>query len=596
MKKDVKKPRYSMLSNLVYINKLHWEKSHLSLILLLVLIPIELALSLCSIYLPKLSVSVVLGKATVAQILCTGIIMVVLNSMSQSIDSYNFALLTKFKNSVSFLRTSKILSIPYERLESVECRNLVQRSDQALWGSESGSVVEQMSTELCKLILNILRYILFGSFLMTANPWVVLILTFSSLVHFFMLRRAQQEQHKNRDKTAPLDRRLWYIANKAGDFKSAKDIRIYGMTEWLGNLFKKYTRERMRWEKKFAIDVFISDIIDGIAIILRDGIAYCILICLVLNKKIEVDNFVLFFAAVGGLSTWLGSVLDGVLKLSSNSLLICDLREFLEYPEDSWPSLQQILPKNNAITLENVCYHYCGAKGNTINNVSLTINPGEKIALVGSNGAGKTTLIKIICGLYSPQSGSIFIDGISSDRYCRKDYFSLFSTVFQDNYALPLSIEEIICCVPSSKINQLRLAACIEMAGLDETIASLPDKQKTKLNKQLDANAVELSGGIMQKIYFARALYKNAPFFIFDEPTSSLDPLAEKKIYEQFSKLCDGKTTIFISHRLASTQFCDRIIYMDKGEIKEIGTHEELLNLNGKYAFLYYSQSKSYQY
>ena len=229
-----------------------------------------------------------------------------------------------------------------------------------------------------------------------------------------------------------------------------------------------------------------------------------------------------------------------------------------------------------------------------IHNLNLTIHPREKLAIVGLNGAGKTTLVKLICGLLSPSEGRVLLNGDDISDFNRNKYYELFSAVFQDFSILDVTIaEEIAQC--KDNIDYQRIKECIDYAGLSDTIDKLPKGLNTHIGREVYLDGVLLSGGQMQRLMLARALYKNGPILLLDEPTAALDPLAESEIYQKYSDMANNKTSLFISHRLASTRFCDRIILIKDGGIKEEGSHEDLLKLNGEYAKLFEVQSRYYK-
>src|SRR5699024_3656318 len=247
------------------------------------------------------------------------------------------------------------------------------------------------------------------------------------------------------------------------------------------------------------------------------------------------------------------------------------------------------------IELRDLYYKYDEAEDYTIKGLNVHIKKGEKLALVGINGAGKTTLVKLICGLYRPSKGQIYINGKLSSLYIRDEYYSLFSVVFQDNHLLPVSIERNIGSKNKEDIDEDRIDKVIEMADLKEKVDSLPGEKETLLVKSVYEEAIELSGGEMQKLMLARALYKDGPIIILDEPTAALDPIAENKIYQEYNNLTKDKTSIFISHRLSSTRFCDRIVFLEKGQIIEEGSHQDLMKKEGKYKQMYDMQSHYYK-
>ena len=214
---------------------------------------------------------------------------------------------------------------------------------------------------------------------------------------------------------------------------------------------------------------------------------------------------------------------------------------------------------------------------------------------MGANGAGKTTLVKLLCGLYMPTSGEVRIDGVPVGDFAREEYYKLFSPVFQDVQTAFFSLAETVACDLGDRVDKARAESCMRRAGLGRKLDSLPLGVDTRLDKQVNKDGIALSGGEAQKLMMARALYKDAPVLVLDEPTAALDPIAENEIYLQYRDMTQGKTSLFISHRLASTRFCDRILFLKDGRIIEAGSHNELIALGGEYAKLYEIQSCWYR-
>ena len=282
--------------------------------------------------------------------------------------------------------------------------------------------------------------------------------------------------------------------------------------------------------------------------------------------------------------------------LQKESLDLSRVREFLDYPEPFRFESGEDIPNaaGYELKLENVSFRYPGADTETIHNLSLTIRPGERLAIVGLNGAGKTTLVKLLCGLLDPTQGMVRLNGRDIRDFNRKKYYGLFSAVFQEFSVLDVTVAEQIAQT-AENIDYSRIADCVEKAGLTSMIKKLPNGLQTHIGREVYLDGVLFSGGQMQRLMLARALYKNGPILLLDEPTAALDPIAENDIYMKYSSMTAGKTSLFISHRLASTRFCDRIIFVADGGIKEEGTHESLLALDGAYAKLFEVQSRYYQ-
>ena len=272
------------------------------------------------------------------------------------------------------------------------------------------------------------------------------------------------------------------------------------------------------------------------------------------------------------------------------------MREFLEYPEPFRFEGGTAIPKADAyeLKLEHVSFRYPGTKEDTIHDLDLTVRPGEKLAIVGLNGAGKTTLVKLLCGLFDPTEGRVLLNGVDVRDFNRREYYGLFSAVFQEFSILDVTVAENIAQT-TENIDTKKLWDCIEKAGLTETIQKLPNGLDTHVGREVYLDGVLFSGGQTQRLMLARALYKDAPVLVLDEPTAALDPIAENDIYQKYNEMTAGKTSLFISHRLASTRFCDRILYLKDGRVAEEGTHEELLKRGGGYADLFEVQSQYYR-
>ena len=315
-----------------------------------------------------------------------------------------------------------------------------------------------------------------------------------------------------------------------------------------------------------------------------------------LNDGLRVSEFLLYFTAVTTFTEWVMGILREMSTLQKESLDISRIREFLDYPEPFKFENGEEIPKaaGYELKLKNASFRYPGADADTIHEINLTVHPGEKLAIVGLNGAGKTTLVKLLCGLLDPTQGAVLLNGRDIREFDRRKYYALFSAVFQEFSVLDVTIAEQIA-QSRDNIDYKRIDDCVEKAGLTSMIEKLPEGLQTHMGREVYLDGVLFSGGQMQRLMLARALYKNGPILLLDEPTAALDPIAENDIYMKYNDMTAGKTSVFISHRLASTRFCDRIIFIADGNIAEEGTHESLLALGGAYAKLFEVQSRYYQ-
>jgi ABC-type multidrug transport system fused ATPase/permease subunit len=371
------------------------------------------------------------------------------------------------------------------------------------------------------------------------------------------------------------------------------------MSGWFEQLFGIQLKERTRWLKRVERKNYLANVVDGLLVFIRDGAAYSYLIYLTLKGSISVADFTLYFGTVAGFSTWLSGITNEITQLSHLSLDISDVRDYLDLPERKGIGSECVsssaLSLPCEIELEHVTFQYPGSNRKILYDLNLTIQPSEKVALVGVNGAGKSTLVKLLCGLYQPHSGKVLVNGNNSLDYNPDQIFKLFGVVFQEIHVLPVSIARNIATDCNVPVNVERVMECLRLAGLEEKVLSLPQGIETPLVKEVNEAAIQFSGGELQKLLLARSLYKDAPILILDEPTAALDPISENELYLRYNDLTANKTSVFISHRLTSTRFCDRIVFLSDGNIAETGTHEELMELNGQYAKMYKIQSHYYQ-
>ena len=413
-----------------------------------------------------------------------------------------------------------------------------------------------------------------------------------------MIKSVKNYEHKIQKKRIAVFRKIWYLAGLSTKFDHGKDIRLYGMGEWFHKMAGMFMGEWHDVKKGFEHRYLGAALINFLILFFRDGGAYIYLIYKAAAGEINASEFVLYFAAIGQFAGWFSRLIDTWLNIHTASLQYSDMREFFDYPNKTNRGAGAAVPLSSdglSIELKNVSYKYPKTEISAIKDVSIKIEAKEKIALVGLNGAGKTTLVKLICGMYAPTEGEILLNGHKIGEHNIDDYYTLFSAVFQHFRFLPISIAQNISIVPRTQADLNKLERCIELAGLTDKINKLENGADTPLIKEINPGGTELSGGEQQKLMLARTIYKDAPVLILDEPTAALDPIAESEMYMKYNEIAKDKTSVFISHRLASTRFCDRIILISDGEITETGTHDELMKKNGKYAELFEIQSHYYR-
>lgn len=383
-----------------------------------------------------------------------------------------------------------------------------------------------------------------------------------------------------------------YMATVIANESNAKDFRLYGLQDyWLG---KSKNGKIGRSFTEYGIFVGRNRAKFSFAVQLLAGYIYIYVSVMAMSGSISTGDVLMY---AGAIITMMTSVQDAILKyneIAYNNEYLKLYEEFIKRPNmhyDGTLPIEKRDDKRYELSFYNVSFKYPGSDKYILKDINMTFNIGEKLALVGLNGAGKTTLIKLLLRLYEPTEGEIRLNGIDIGKYDYDEYVQIFSVVFQDFGIFDFPLDENIAA--SEDVDSARVKKVIDQVGLTELVNSLPDKERTLLYHE-NGDGVALSGGEAQKVAIARALYKDAPFVILDEPTAALDPIAEAEIYENFDTLVGDKTAIYISHRMSSCKFCDRIVVINNGRIEEEGSHDTLMEKNGLYAKMYNTQANYY--
>ena len=599
--KKKEKPKYNMAQNTWFMVKLAWtsrEKKVLVLGLLSALLTV--ALNLINLYVSPTVLGVVERHGSLGELAATlaGFVLALM-VVSAAANYININVLfgrITVRSEIINLLNRKAAITSYPNWQDDRFQKLLPKASQCTCSNNAPT--EAVWTTLTNLTANGLGFLIYLVLFARVEPVLIPVILLTAGVSYLIANRLNGYGFRHREEEAEYDRQISYITRRAGNFQAAKDIRIFGLRPWLEELNRKAMEANTAFHRKAQGVYLWGAVADLVLTFLRNGIAYAYLIGLVLYQHVSVAEFLLLFAAVGGFAQWVTGILGDCGTLYRQSLDLTIVRECLEYPEPfRFEDGQPLSPKPGEpleIRLEDVSFRYPGAEKDTLCHINLTLHPGEKLAVVGLNGAGKTTLIKLLCGFFDPTQGRVLLNGQDIRKFNRRDYYRLFSAVFQTFSVFPGTIaanvaqrEEGICLE--------KVKDCVEKAGLREKVESLPRGYETLLNREVYEDAILLSGGETQRLMLARALYKDGPIVVLDEPTAALDPLAEADMYRKYHEMTRGKSSVYISHRLASTRFCDRIILLDGGSICEEGTHQSLLEAGGKYAKLYGVQSKYYQ-
>lgn len=503
----------------------------------------------------------------------------------------------------------KMLSMNFESLFSGKGKLKIEKARQLI-SSPNWGIVDFLSKEgaVLEAVLGLFVYSLMVGKL---HVWMLLFLCVLFLVELFIGLKIEKKKQDYKEEKARADRRINYMAYGTKGIKEAKDIRIYAMIPMLREITNMVVQKKCKVESDIQKWQLFHLLITATMILIRDSVGYLFLLYLFLHTQMTVGEFAMYFTTISGIGIWLTKIADSFSEYKKVSGYVSDFYEFMELPEDEKKTETYKFQAPISFEFQNVHYSYHILDGEkeqvipVIKGLNLNVKAGEKIAIVGVNGAGKSTLIKLLCGMLTPDEGVIWANGKDISRIQKRTYYSNFSAVFQNSKFLPVSIAENIIVKKSSDSQRVvsteltlfeeekKMWNVLRNVGLEEKVKSLPNKEKTCLVKNV-TGGVELSGGEEQRLLLARALYKDAPVLVLDEPTAALDPISENEIYQKYHDLTRRKTSFFVSHRLASTRFCDRIIFLENGRITEMGTHKELMKKNGTYADMFRVQSKYY--
>ena len=592
--------KYPVLQNLAYCIRATRQGYPKLLVFCLLIILVNCLVPVATVFLPKIVIDEITSGCPMGRLLAVTAALAAVLAVLGGLQKYlqQMVYWNKFKMNAWFLRliTRKGLTTDYRNQENEHFRTLQNESFASCNGNFS--YYAQTYDAAVLFFSNMLGFLAFAGILFTLSPLLILFLCVTTAAGFFLNRRISKWLEENREEKAGYEHRMQYVVSAADDIRAAKDIRLYRMAAWLDGIYDRNLKGLMGWYRRYTAKLFGVSAADSAMTLVREGVTYAFLLYLALNGKITVAEFVLYFNAVAGFSAWLGSMLGQIAGVQRLNQSMNRFRSYLEYPEHylregGKPVGDFETPKR--IELRDVSFRYEADGEDVIRNLSLTLEPGEHLAVVGLNGAGKTTLVKLICGLTEATGGSVLYGGTDVREYNRDEYYRLFGAVFQDYSILPVTIEEIVAEEESENADHARVLQCLEQAGLRDKIPSLPEGVRSRYDKAFWDDGINLSGGEIQKLLLARALYRRSPVILLDEPTAALDPVSENRLYETYDELMKGKTTVFISHRLASTRFCHRIVLIGDGRILEEGTHGELLAKKGRYYELFETQAKYYR-
>lgn len=620
--------RYSTLQNFIYVMQ-GCKKWHPSILICMLIQAVAGGISLYVwIYGVKLVISEVEQHGMEDVIFANIVRIVLITAAIEAVLMIVAAVTSKWSESemidvrFSFIRMwmKKIMNMDYPGLENPKVLDARRRSIWAMGDMLNG--IEGIQLKANVLGVNLVSAAVAVVLLQVLNPIVVFVLLLLSFIRFRLIdKMVVWEKRETRDNIITEHRRCGYYTDIMSDFDYAKDIRLFRMwkplMEKLQGTFDLIHKRVCQAMDKWKVTYTKSHILE----MFQEGILYIWLIFEVLRNDLSIADFTLYLGSIRNFVASVDRVLEQWAMMKNDSRLIEDYRTFLEFTEEAgleenrssfktdyekWGYEHGIKDEHESkipcpedgkyvFHFENVSFRYPGSNVFALKNLTLTLEAGNRLAVVGLNGAGKSTFVKLLCRLYEPTEGTITMNGVDISTYNRKDYFRLIAPVFQDVETFAFPLAENVSMHPKEETDRELVNSCLQNSGLEADVRKLPKGIDTELWKTLYEDGIDLSGGQKQKLTLARALYKDSPIVILDEPTAALDAIAEYESYMNFDRLIGNKTAVYISHRLSSTRFCHAIAMFQGGELIEYGTHEELMRKNGAYREMYDVQAQYYR-
>lgn len=584
-----------LLRNIRFICRHYFRSTRSIFVYLLMSVAAMLLIPLLSVYLPRVVVQAVTENWEFTRLelyvgaLAAGIALLNVFSTLSSMKYGEKA--GHGRMEMMLILDEVMMSCKYHLVEDPAWQIKIEEAGNAIFSDGRSSGIAGMVYTLRDFVINMAGICTFAAILGILHPMVLVILVFTSLIPGLVANRVNLRTFNQRENWVHYDKQIDYIYNHITGTTAGKEIRLYRADGFFLGRMAEAIKNRLVWAKKTLFRCLGTDGVSTLMLVLQNGIALGWIAGEIIQGKISVAEFTFYSGAAIQFAQFMNRFVSTYSTVKQCSHDVQMVQEAFAWLPEKKAAPFEMTSGHPApeIRFEHVTFSYPGTEEPVLKDISFRVRPGEKMALVGANGAGKTTIVKLLCGLYQPTEGRILIDGISNYERKDEELYSLFSTVFQDKLVLPFSVLENVAV--NGKADVERVRRCLEKAGLSQRFPDL----NQPLVKGIQDGAENLSGGEEQKLLLARALYKEAPILVLDEPTAALDPLAESELYGKYNEFTREKTSFFISHRLASTGFCDRILLVGDGRILEEGSHRELLAKGGQYAHMFREQSKYYK-
>jgi ATP-binding cassette subfamily B protein len=486
--------------------------------------------------------------------------------------------------------TKKLMNLPYEYLEDPYYLDLKEKAKFAIDNQDAVGRVLTIFAEMVQIIITIIGLL---SIILLFDYLLVVIMTGGIILYVIILALSLKTQFALYRNIIPINRRFGYYMETIQDEKKAKDYRMYKVGDLMKDQFRHYADRTCYEFNHFLMKLSFIASVGEIARYLEMGLLYGLVAIRTLTRNLSISSFSLYISSALSFSANSARLIEAAIQFSQYIAYLHPFIILIELQEEKDRGSIPFTGRIETIEFRNVTFAYPRTQTPILSDISFKIGKGQKISIVGLNGAGKTTMVKLLCRLYRPDSGEILVNGQSIYDYEYTSYIAQISAVFQDYKLFAYTLKENILNEDGDDAPAYEVA---EKVGLKEKLASLPQGINSLYSKIYDEEGIELSGGESQKVAIARALYKNSSLVILDEPTSALDPMAEAEIYQHFNDLVMDKTAIYISHRMSSSVFCDKILIIDSGKVLDYDTHAYLMKkTDSLYYKLFMSQAKNYQ-
>ncbi|SHO45598.1 ABC transporter ATP-binding protein [Anaerocolumna xylanovorans] len=548
-----------------------------------------------NIIVPKLIIDELMGGQDRGKLLLYASILILGNLFFKLLNSYFLKKVEvgerKFGFQLDSYLGNKCVDMDFENVEKSEILDLKEKAFFAIYNL---SAVRRTIENGAAIINQIITLVGLGYILSILNPLIILVLLLIVCMNALLFKKMERIQYEDNQKAVYDNRAFGYYINLTSDFSMGKDVRLYNGAPLLIQKMKYFMDNLLVIYSRLFTETGKCTGLSNINVQLQIVIVYAYLAVKVIAEKITIGSFTMYAGAAKSFSDSLLSFINAFIDINQ---LCMYLEMFMKFDQLESKAMEGIYTKEDikdyTIEFRNVSFAYPGKKEYTLKDISITIKPGERLSIVGLNGAGKTTFIKLLTRLYEPTSGDIYLGQTNIREIKYEEYVKLLAVVFQDFKLLSYTIRDNLNV--RDGIEEQVMLEELEKAGFAKDLEKLEKGIDTSIYKDLDKSGVEFSGGQSQKLAIARALCKDSPIVILDEPTSALDPISEYEVYKSFDKLMEGKTAIYISHRLSSTRFSDKIAVFNNGMIVEYGPHSELIKQNESlYATMFKTQAKYY--